>query len=61
MMTTNVVNHLKEELLLTWETFLIPDYHRTVFLDCVYGLTPTQYGHLFVKEIEDLQLEEAPI
>jgi len=40
MITTNVINHLKEELLTTWETYLIPDYHRTVFLDCIYGLTP---------------------
>lgn len=60
-MTTNVVNHLKEELLQTWETYLIPDYHRTVFLDCIYGLTPNQYGQLLVKEIEDLQQEQAPI
>lgn len=54
LITTNVINHLKEELLTTWETYLIPDYHRTVFLDCIYGLTPQQYGHIFVKEIEDL-------
>jgi hypothetical protein len=40
LITTNVVNHLKEELLQTWETYLIPDYHRTVFLNCIYGLTP---------------------
>ena len=52
--TNSVVNHLKEELLQTWETYLIPDYHRTVFLDCIYGLTPQQYSHLIVKEIEDL-------
>ena len=61
LITTNVINHLKEELLTTWETYLIPDYHRTVFLDCIYGLTPQQYGHIFVKEIEDLQAEVAPI
>ena len=54
LLSTNVVNHLKEELLGTWETFLIPDYHRTVFLDCIYGLTPQQYSHIIVKEIEDL-------
>lgn len=35
-----VVNFLKDELLATWEAFLIPDYHRTVFLDCIYGLKP---------------------
>lgn len=52
---------MKEELLQTWETNLIPDYHRTVFLDCIYGLTPQQFGHLLVKEIEDLQSEQAPI
>lgn len=51
------MNHLKEELLQTWETYLIPDYHRTVFLDCIYGLTPQQYGHILVKEIDDLQTE----
>ena len=56
-----MVNHLKEELLQTWETFLIPDYHRTVFLDCIYGLTPQQFSHILVKEIEDLQIEQAPI
>jgi len=39
LISTNVVNHLKEELLQTWETYLIPDYHRTVFLDCIYGLS----------------------
>jgi hypothetical protein len=61
LVTTNVVNQLKEELLQTWETFLIPDYHRTVFLDCIYGLKPDQYGHIIVKEIEDLQTEQAPI
>lgn len=49
-----MVNHLKEELLQTWETYLIPDYHRTVFLDCIYGLQPTQYAPILVKEIEDL-------
>lgn len=40
LITANVINQLKEELLQTWETYLIPDYHRTVFLDCIYGLTP---------------------
>jgi len=40
---------------------LIPDYHRTVFLDCIYGLTPQQYSPLIVKEIEDLQQEQSPI
>ena len=52
--STNMVNCLKEELLQTWESYLIPDYHRTVFLDCIYGLTPVQYCPLIVKEIEDL-------
>jgi hypothetical protein len=61
LISTNVVNHLKEELLQTWETYLIPDYHRTVFLDCIYGLTPQQYSHIIVKEIEDLQNEQAAI
>lgn len=36
----DVVNYLKDELLATWEAYLIPDYHRTVFLDCIYGLKP---------------------
>jgi hypothetical protein len=57
----DVVNCLKEELLNTWETYLIPDYHRTVFLDCIFGLTPIQYCPMMVKEIEDLQEETAPI
>jgi hypothetical protein len=48
------VNYLKDELLATWEAFLIPDYHRTVFLDCIYGLKPQQYAPIMVKEIEDL-------
>lgn len=61
LISSSVINHLKEELLSTWETYLIPDYHRTVFLDCIYGLAPNQYGHIFVKEIEDLQNEVAPI
>lgn len=56
-----MVNCLKEELLQTWESYLIPDYHRTVFLDCIYGLTPQQYSPLIVKEIEDLQQEQSPI
>ena len=55
VISTNMVNCLKEELLETWESYLIPDYHRTVFLDCIYGLTPQQYSPLIVKEIEDLQ------
>jgi len=38
--STELINQLKEELLQTWETYLIPDYHRTVFLDCIYGLAP---------------------
>ena len=59
--STNVVNCLKEELLQTWEAYLIPDYHRTVFLDCIYGLLPQQYSPIIVKEIEDLQNEQAPI
>ena len=59
--STNMVNCLKEELLQTWEAYLIPDYHRTVFLDCIYGLTPQQYCPLIVKEIEDLQNEQSPI
>jgi hypothetical protein len=49
-----VVNYLKDELLATWEAYLIPDYHRTVFLDCIYGLKPQQYSPIIVKEIEDL-------
>jgi len=61
MISTEVVNCLKEELLQTWEAFLIPDYHRTVFLDCIYGLTPHQYSPVLAKEIEDLQQERAPI
>ena len=56
-----MVNCLKEELLETWEAYLIPDYHRTVFLDCIYDLTPQQYSPLIVKEIEDLQNENSPI
>ena len=56
-----MVNCLKEELLSTWEAYLIPDYHRTVFLDCIYGLSPQQYSPLIVKEIEDLQNEQSPI
>ena len=40
MISTDMVNCLKEELLETWEAYLIPDYHRTVFLDCIYELTP---------------------
>ena len=55
------MNCLKEELLQTWEAYLIPDYHRTVFLDCIYGLSPQQYSPIIVKEIEDLQNEQAPI
>lgn len=61
MISDEVVNYLKEELLSTWEAYLIPDYHRGVFLDCVYGLTPSQYSPIFAKEIEDLQQERAPI
>lgn len=57
----DVVNYLKDELLATWEAYLIPDYHRTVFLDCIYGLKPQQYSPIIVKEIEDLQNERAPI
>lgn len=60
-MTGDVVNFLKDELLATWEAYLIPDYHRTVFLDCIYGLKPAQYSPIIVKEIEDLQNEKAPI
>jgi len=59
--STDIVNYLKEELLQTWDSFLIPDYHRTVFLDCIYGLSPTQYSPIIAKEIEDLQQEKAPI
>lgn len=36
----DVINYLKDELLATWEAYIIPDYHRTVFLDCIYGLKP---------------------
>jgi hypothetical protein len=50
----DVVNYLKDELLATWEAYLIPDYHRTVFLDCIFGLKPQQYAPIMVKEIEDL-------
>ena len=57
----DVVNYLKDELLATWEAYLIPDYHRTVFLDCIYGLKPQQYSPIIVKEIEDLQNEKSPI
>lgn len=56
-----MVNCLKEELLQTWESYLIPDYHRTVFLDCIYGLSPQDYCPIIVKEIEDLQCEQSPI
>jgi hypothetical protein len=59
--SADVVNYLKDELLATWEAYLIPDYHRTVFLDCIYGLRPYQYAPIMVKEIEDLQNERSPI
>jgi hypothetical protein len=52
---------MKEELLQTWDGFLIPDYHRAVFLDCIYGLPPPQYLPIIAKEIEDLKNEQAPI
>ena len=57
----DVINYLKDELLATWEAYIIPDYHRTVFLDCIYGLKPQQYAPIMVKEIEDLQNERSPI
>jgi len=38
--SAEVINYLKDELLATWESYLIPDYHRIVFLDCIYGLKP---------------------
>jgi hypothetical protein len=57
----DVVNYLKDELLATWEAYLIPDYHRTVFLDCIFGLKPSQYSPIIVKEIEELQNERSPI
>ncbi len=56
-----MINYLKEELLQTWDGFLIPDYHRAVFLDCIYGLPPSQYLPILAKEIEDLKNECAPI
>ena len=59
--TGDMINFLKEELLQTWDSFLIPDYHRAVFLDCIYGLHPSQYLPLLAKEIEDLKQEQAPI
>ena len=48
------INYLKEELLSTWDAFLIPDYHRTVFLNCIHGLSANQYSPIIAKEIEDL-------
>mmetsp|Transcript_13132 Transcript_13132/g.20403 ORF Transcript_13132/g.20403 Transcript_13132/m.20403 type:complete len:160 (+) Transcript_13132:334-813(+) len=59
--SSEVVNYLKDELLITWEAYLIPDYHRTVFLDCIFGLKAQQYAPIMVKEIEDLQAERSPI
>jgi len=59
--SADIVNYLKEELLQTWDSFIVPDYHRTVFLDSIYGLTPNQYMPIIAKEIEDLQQEQAPI
>jgi hypothetical protein len=56
-----MINYLKEELLQTWDSFLIPDYHRAVFLDCIYGLPAAQYLPIIAKEIEDLKNECAPI
>ncbi|CDW89091.1 UNKNOWN [Stylonychia lemnae] len=57
----DVINYLKEELLQTWDSYIIPDYHRTVFLDSIYGLTSNQYLPIIAKEIQDLQQEQAPI
>jgi hypothetical protein len=57
----DMINYLKEELLSTWDAYLIPDYHRAVFLDCIYGLLPTQYLPILAKEIEDLKRDVAPI
>lgn len=59
--SSEIINYLKDELLATWEAYLIPDYHRTVFLDCIYGLKSQQYAPIMVKEIEDLQAERAPV
>lgn len=56
-----MVNYLKEELLSTWDSYLIPDYHRAVFLDCIYGLQPTQFLPILAKEIDDLKRVQAPI
>lgn len=57
----NMINYLKEELLSTWDAYLIPDYHRAVFLDCIYGQAHTQYMPIIAKEIEDLKQVQAPI
>ena len=32
-----------------------------MFLDCIYGLVPSQYLPIIAKEIEDLRNEQAPI
>eukprot|EP00347_Sterkiella_histriomuscorum_P015861 403355405 len=58
---TQLINHFKEELLATWDSYITPDYHRTVFLDSIYGLNSNQYLPIIAKEIEDLQQEQAPI
>ena len=55
LISTDVVNYLKEELLQTWETYLVPDYHRTVFLDCIQSPPTSKYSPIIAKEIEELQ------
>ena len=56
-----MLNYLKEELLLNWDSYLVPDYHRAVFLDCIYGLSPIQYMPIIVKELDDLKVVQSPI
>ena len=57
----DIINFIKEELLATWDAYLIPDYHKTVFLDCIVGLKPEDYTPIIAKEIEELKNEKAPI
>jgi hypothetical protein len=53
-LTSSVVDQLKRELNSTWENMLIPEYHRSIFLECISGVSAQQSAHIIVKELTDL-------
>lgn len=61
MITPEIVEYLKTELLKGWDENNIIPHHRSLFQSCIDGLAPDQFAPIMAKEIENLSKGKSPI